>query len=169
MSPLKKYDTFWPRFGAGLIDGILFLPLMWGIFVLMKRSDTALTFVPLFILFQYAFISYSIVMHARYGQTLGKMATNVRVMDISERPLSPQQAVMRDLPYLAILTVETVFGLLWAFEGGVPSIDLVVESNNVVFEYVDTGWFILEIVTMLFSEKRRALHDIIADSVVVRI
>jgi uncharacterized RDD family membrane protein YckC len=169
MSPLKKYDTFWPRFGAGVIDGILFAPLMWGIFVLLQRSHATLTFVPLFVLFQYAFITYSITMHARYGQTLGKMVTNVKVMDISEEPLSPQQAVMRDLPYLAILSLETVFGLFWAFEASAPSFDRVVNSNNVVFEYVDSGWFILEVITMLFSQKRRALHDFIADSVVVRI
>jgi len=30
-------------------------------------------------------------------------------------------------------------------------------------------WFLLECVTMLFSAKRRAIHDFIAGSVVVRI
>ena len=30
------------------------------------------------------------------------------------------------------------------------------------------GWFLLEIVTMTFNSKRRALHDFIAGSVVVK-
>ena len=169
MSPLKKYQTFWRRFGAGIADGILFTPLMWGVHTLLPHADTVHTFVPLFIVAQFSFITYSVLMHAKFGQTLGKMATNVKVLDISEEPLSFEQAFMRDAPYLGILILRSVFGLFWAFDNGVPSFERFLEHNNVVLEFVDSGWFFIEVTTMLFSDKRRALHDYIADSVVVKI
>ena len=169
MSPLKKYDTFWPRFGAFFIDCIILLPVMWVIFFLIQRANTTLTVVPLLVLNQYAFITYSVLMHARFGQTLGKMATNVKVVDVSERPLSFEQAVMRDLPNLAIRTMALVFGHFWTFEDGVLFFERLMESNNIVFSTIIYGWFGLDVITMVFSEKRRALHDYLADSVVVRI
>ena len=26
---LRRYDTFWPRFGAGVVDGMILSPLHW--------------------------------------------------------------------------------------------------------------------------------------------
>jgi uncharacterized RDD family membrane protein YckC len=37
-----------------------------------------------------------------------------------------------------------------------------------ILAYASIGWFLLEVVTMLTNSKRRALHDLIAKTVVVR-
>ena len=35
--------------------------------------------------------------------------------------------------------------------------------------FLNVGWFVLEITTMLANQKRRALHDLIAGTVVIRV
>jgi uncharacterized RDD family membrane protein YckC len=43
--------------------------------------------------------------------------------------------------------------------------DIIQES--ILLSYVSLGWFITEVVTMLTNKKRRALHDFIANTVVI--
>jgi uncharacterized RDD family membrane protein YckC len=49
--------------------------------------------------------------------------------------------------------------------GHYPSENTVVENY---LSWLSIAWFLLEIVTMLTNEKRRALHDMIAGSVVIK-
>ena len=42
------------------------------------------------------------------------------------------------------------------------------DAYTMVLSYFLCVWLLLEYITMLFSQKRRAIHDIIAGSVVIR-
>ena len=53
---------------------------------------------------------YSVVLHARYGQTLGKMATHVKVLDVSEQRIPTlRQAFIRDIGYIILNTLSLVY------------------------------------------------------------
>jgi hypothetical protein len=39
----------------------------------------------------------------------------------------------------------------------------------IVLAFVNLGWFLLELATMFTNSKRRAFHDLIANTVVVRV
>jgi uncharacterized RDD family membrane protein YckC len=44
-----------------------------------------------------------VLLHARFGQTIGKMLTSVKVMNVSETAIpSLRQAFLRDVGYIAI-------------------------------------------------------------------
>lgn len=107
-------------------------------------------------------------MHAKYGQTVGKMVTKVKVVDVSEsRNLTIKQSCMRDIvpiimvPFNIYAYAQIVFyGHTWdSLEQGVLF---------TIIGFAMIGWVVLESVSMLFNEKRRAVHDYIAGSVVVR-
>jgi uncharacterized RDD family membrane protein YckC len=114
-------------------------------------------------------------MHARFGQTIGKMVTKVRVINFrTEGKISWAQAWLRDgIPlFLSLgLVGYEVYELL---SGRItPSALEKGETFNVNGVYwLLTGipglWFIAEVLTMLTNRKRRALHDFIAGTVVVR-
>ena len=107
-------------------------------------------------------------MHGRRGQTLGKMACKVVVLDVSERPLSMRQAVLRDIFGVVLLPI----GLAINISGILRGIDISLPANFTAIDWIITysaiGWFLIEVVTMLTNDKRRALHDFIAGSVVIR-
>ena len=163
-----KYSTFWPRFCAGFIDGLIFMPVGW----IYSFTFSHFASVPLRILAcvisSSAFLVYSIWMHGRRGQTLGKMACKVVVLDVSERPLSMRQAVLRDIFGVVLLPI----GLAINISGILRGIDISLPANFTAIDWIITysaiGWFLIEVVTMLTNDKRRALHDFIAGSVVIR-
>lgn len=103
---------------------------------------------------------YSIALHYRFGQTLGKRIMGIKVLDVSETRLPTfRQAVLRDSVWLGL----EVLGLLLAVVevGGLEWLGLVLVNASFL-------WTILEITTMLLSPKRRAVHDLLAGTVVVR-
>ena len=131
---------FWIRLLAALIDGIFFMVvafvigiaggILWGREVmasrLMRASMTA---------FNLVFgAGYYILSHWRWGQTIGKMVANIRVIATDGSPISLGTAVLRYLGY-------------W------------LSSLPLLVGYLMVG---------LRSDKR-ALHDLIAKTRVVRL
>ena len=166
----RKYQTFWPRFWAGWIDGLVFLPL----YVLDNFIWKNHTILPTLILLGWYTVSslsfqiYSIVMHGKFGQTLGKMATHVKVLDISENPLTMSQAIKRDIIPLCFSIVGIILEAPTILSGVniMDPVSIKFDASFYMITFTSAAWFIVEIITMLFSRKRRALHDFIAGSVV---
>jgi uncharacterized RDD family membrane protein YckC len=97
---------FWIRFGASVIDTAILLTtqlalrlaswLVWG---------GGIGGLPLFEATLNAFMlvlstAYFVVLHALFGQTAGKMAAGIRVVELHGRPLSLGTAFLRWLGYL---------------------------------------------------------------------
>ena len=57
-------------------------------------------------------------------------------------------------------------GWLCAFAFSLPEN---VNTVNWIISFSGLAWFLIEVITMLANNKRRALHDFIAGSVVVRV
>ena len=167
----EKYSTFWRRFFAGIVDGVVLLPLGYlldlsppSVLELNGISDTAYMLFTS-ILWHACVFGYSIVLHWKYGQTLGKKLCEVRVVDVGEtRLLTLDQSFRRDAIPIALVVISIMLFTLQLFIGdlwlGVLSAGLLGSVNLI--------WFLLEIITMATNDKRRAFHDYIARSVVVQ-
>jgi uncharacterized RDD family membrane protein YckC len=164
----RQYQTFWPRFWAGLVDTVVFLPVSLLDYWLDQNLHSPVLLALWLVTNTLSFEIYSVAMHAGYGQTLGKMALRVKVLDITEHKLSLRQALLRDC-------FPILLGLLVIFDD-VPEVLAGVSRYNdpdigiwtEVAMYGSLIWFAVELLTMLTNRKRRALHDFIAGSVVVR-
>jgi uncharacterized RDD family membrane protein YckC len=167
----RKYQTFWPRFWAGVVDGIVFYPVrLLGLVVYAEG-------IPLwirgcwYVMESFGFIAYVVLMHSEFGQTLGKMATGVKVLDLSESKLSGSQALRREIVPIGLTLIGLPFGLKLVLQGVNLHRPELAEVPGLIFwipALAGVGWFAAELVTMLSNEKRRAVHDFIARSVVVR-
>lgn len=169
-----RYSTFWRRFWAGWVDTLVFLPLTFGnIWVWNHVDDMPLPVLVLWhMLFSTLWLAYSIGMHGRYGQTLGKMALKVKVVDVSEeRAITYKQAVLRDIGIVLMTAVALPYDvhLLITGEHYLLHPHQMPDPISMLLSMVLMGWMLLEVVTMLFSSKRRAVHDFIAGSVVVNL
>lgn len=166
----EKYHTFWRRLFAQWVDGIVLLPLSFiGIWITRAASEQE------FVIYLWQFISsiavyvYTILMHGSFGQTVGKMACGVIVLDKSEtQKISLRQAFYRDcVPLILMLFFMVISNPIAVKSGQAESFDGP-PVLLILFGSMNLVWSVTEIVTMLSNKKRRALHDYIAGSVVVR-
>jgi uncharacterized RDD family membrane protein YckC len=176
-NPYAKYSTFWPRFCAGTIDSLVLWPGSVLTAMLPYCDWPAQMLLPVYVALALSSTIYSIALHTKYGQTVGKMVCKVRVVDWkTEGPIDFSQALLRDAVPLIMLGILLVYQSLRVITGKVTVGRLaqpeeLQDIGNIspwLFLGIPMIWFVLEIVTMLTNEQRRALHDFIAGTVVVR-
>jgi uncharacterized RDD family membrane protein YckC len=167
---MEKYHTAGQRIFAGFVDGLLFMPLSW-VDSWMSGSNRSAGLLIAWMLISYpAYWLYSVLMHGFYGQTLGKMALKVKVLDASgEGSISMKQAFWRDSIYVGTNTVALVISIYYVLSSRFLNANPDWISPAAVILWLATMlWFVAEILTCLTNKKRRALHDFIAGTVVVR-
>ena len=166
-----RYWTGLERLIAAIIDGMLLsLPLFilfegWTVYHLLPDSfrDVYLyiklqvfpiltTFLP---------IAYSIYMHYRYGQTIGKMVMKIKVVDLSEnKSISLKQAVQRDSIWIVLQLLDFVIEYY--------RLDDLHKLRMTDVNNVAICWTLLQLISMLTNSKRRAIHDFVAGTVVIK-
>jgi len=171
----KRYSTFGPRFWTGSVDACVLSPITFIATALLLLNIPKIAAALLVVLENVGWLFYTVVMHALHGQTVGKMVTKVQVVDFrTERSISWRQAWLREgIPIflsLGILGYE-VHSILTGRVS--PSSlangeELIGSKAFWLLSALPALWFLAEVVTMLTNEKRRALHDFIAGTVVVR-
>jgi uncharacterized RDD family membrane protein YckC len=93
----------------------------------------------------------------------------VKVLDVSESRIPTlSQALLRDAVYIVVNTITLAYLFYLVLGGEYTQAALTQSAPARIMNWVGMGWFLTEIVTMLMNDKRRALHDFIARTVVVR-
>jgi len=163
-----KYRTFWRRVGAMFLDGAVLAPFAWLDQLIWNHTSQPLVLLPWGIFDLLIGPVYEVGFVAACGQTLGKMACGVRIFDLDGKSVSLKQAVLRHIvpilfvPYFVFLQVQNILG------GHLANRALGDFSTLRNLFLVWIGWFLLEAITMLTNKKRRAIHDFIASTVVIR-
>lgn len=163
---MDKYQTFFPRLIALLIDSFIMIPLF-----VFDQWFREWQFPPLFFYFwiplsSLVFPVYSITMNAKFGQTLGKMWMKVKVTDVSEeKEITLPQAILRDLPQLIFNSAAIIIGIS-ALSYDEKSIEMMYAYGT--FNVIAGLWSLADIIVFLFNDRRRALHDLIARTIVVK-
>lgn len=165
---MERYQTVGHRFVAGIIDGLVFIPLGLIDAWIFGGSSSKVVLL-LWILITYpAGWAYSVIMHGLYGQTLGKMAVGIKVVDAqTEGPIRMRQAFFRDVVFVVFNTILMGYAIYFAINDSPRDGTeiLYVENTVVIGMYV---WFFAEILSCLTNSKCRALHDYIAGTVVIK-
>ena len=165
--PYSKYRTGPRRIAASIADRMLFFPLLWVEQWLYYHSSPAAVFFSWLVLCAVLHLLYSVVMHNRYGHTLGKWLFGVRVMDLSEtRYLTLSEACRRESVYLMIEVTGILIFFYMLMNNG-DSGNLYESYRNLV-RNVGLIWVWLILISMLSNPKRRSIHDYLGGSVVVR-
>ena len=160
------------RIIASLWDSLVFLPFITLDRYVDHTESQLLIFLYFGVTWQLGWL-YSTLLHGYRGQTLGKIRVRIQVVRSSDgSPISYRRAALRDLPYIILVLVATGFWIhsyiAW-FGGWFSEDDAAVAEQvfSVVLE-LNIGWVLLECVSMLFHPQRRAIHDLIAGTIVIR-
>jgi uncharacterized RDD family membrane protein YckC len=163
---MEKYQTLWLRFLALILDIILLLPL--GIAAELIKGDgfsQEVKFALLFIV-SLAHTIYFIVMHGFYGQTVGKMLMKVKVLDVSESAIKFRQAIVRDLPQVLFTVGSFIFYYPLTPDQIEPNSPENWKNPFFVLIFI---WSVADLLAVLTNDKRRAAHDYIAGTIVVKL
>ncbi len=174
-----EYAGFWKRFGAYWIDIIILAPL---IAIWYYGSEYSRLFHLYWLLPSTAIgLWFSVYLVARYGGTPGKLLLKTKIVMIDGSPVTPKAAVIRhsvlfllslagsiamglaslnmtDSQYLSLSFSERSQALLDATPDWYGPVDLLMHV-----------WIWSEFVVLLFNKRRRAIHDYMAGTVVVKI
>ena len=162
---LPKYQTGLKRFWAAVIDSIVFSPLIFFQIYFFGENTSGNGIILWTIFFTLISTFYSVILHYKFGQTVGKWAVGIKVVDVSEtRKLSFKQALYRDGIYILIEIVAIVY-FIFQPEPFATNAALYYDFTG----YAQTIWILIELITMFTNNKRRALHDYLGNSVVVRV
>jgi uncharacterized RDD family membrane protein YckC len=166
---MNKYSTTGARIGAAIVDAVIFIPFASLNGYLTETLSGKAVLLILWIIFtMFVYWFYSIFMHGKYGQTLGKMAMGVKIVTYpDELPITFKNAVIRDLPYFIIYFLETCF-LTAVIVSPELAFNNIISIITLILSFANIGWVLLEIFSMLFNDKKRAVHDLIAKTVVIR-
>jgi len=181
--PLKENDEkvhagFWRRFGAIWIDLIVLLPflILFEYLESLHRTVRFFTVVPSTLFFW----AYQIYFHARWGATVGKMVTGVQITRLDGTPIGYREALKR-------FSVDSVLGL-WMIAAQLFALSRMTDGDfaNLAWlertehlatlmpawykplTYLQSAWFWSECIVLLTNKRRRALHDFIAGTVVIK-
>ena len=164
---MEKYRTFLPRVVALIIDNLVFLPLMLINYLISGLEPTLVLYLWLLIA-SLAHPFYTFLMHGFYGQTLGKMAMNVKVVNTAEHSINFHQAVLRSMPEI-IFNSGAVFFVVLETADEKGSFDSLLGLVFTIVLFLTIIWGIADIFVFIIDEKHRALHDFITGTVVIEL
>lgn len=174
-----KYAGFWRRFGAFWADTIIVAPWVWGIsyfFSEKSRLFNLYFFIP-GLLFGWWFYVHLV---AKHGGTPGKLLLKIRIAMTDGSAVTYKAAAIRYSVLFALSTMSSIAVLIGALkmsDAQYFSLNYMTRSQVILTlapHWYTTVSFLLQIwiwgefVTMLLNKKRRAAHDFIAGTIVVR-
>lgn len=165
---MNKYHTFWRRLGAAFIDGIILYPLVFIETTAYNSTSKSFSIIGIFIA-SFVYIIYFVILHAKYGQTIGKKLMNIKVVAVTEVELIGfKRAVLREFPWIIAngLAFLYLFGYLFKLEHRELN-DVKEYFRNLTF-MMSFAWLFIELISMFTNSKRRAIHDWFAKSVVIK-
>ena len=163
----QKYYTGLKRLGAAIVDGIVFMPLLLVDQWLIGKTDNNSLIISWTIFTTFLSLFYSIFAHYKYGQTIGKWVAGVKVLDISEtKTLTLRHSILRDSFYLVIEIIGLLYFTFLFLQTG--KTEYILNDYRSFADQPILWWTLIELISMLTNTKRRAVHDFLARSVVVR-
>lgn len=178
-SPLQQpaerqvtYGNFWPRLGALFLDGLIVgLPTFAVTYfnVVSWKSSAIL------ILITVISTVYKPLMEYLYGATLGKMALNLRVVNLDFQKANLTEILFRNIFNIGS-NVFTIISMLIIFNSvefqavtGYMEFNKIVasQSGSTIIRGISAAIGLTEFICLITDKQKRALHDRIGKTYVI--
>lgn len=172
------YAGFGSRLGSLLIDTLIYWPFILLIEYIngLSRTNYYFTFL---ISLSFLFF-YHIYCVKKWGGTPGKLIMNIKILKINGKPVEWEQAILRHIVSIIYSVITTI---LICISISKISDDLFDKLSYVQRSMVLTSlspvpikalmwfnniWVLSELIVLLFNQRKMALHDYIASTVVIK-
>jgi uncharacterized RDD family membrane protein YckC len=174
------YAGFWRRLCSILIDTAIAIPLISLSYWIPLNKWAAILLCPFFYLQSFF---YNILFLRYFGQTPGMMAMRFKVVRLDLSPLRWREAFLRYSVDAFIASLSAILMICAFLKASPDSFGAAFERIQDYFDHLNGHsnvfsrfwsdaalcWTLSEVVVLLFNEKKRAIHDFIAGTVVVRV
>ncbi|WP_028104827.1 RDD family protein [Pseudoduganella violaceinigra] len=170
---------FWPRVGAKIIDFLVMLPIV-GLTIWLSAKSRSFYFWAVIPSLLFAMF-YSVYLVRRFGGTPGKLALKLRVQMKDHSPVSFTAALIREAP-LMLMGAASNLGLGMAAmqmdDATYMALGFMERSTMLVatgpgwvtiVSWLINAWTLVGAIVLLLNERRRAVHDFLAGTVVVKV
>jgi uncharacterized RDD family membrane protein YckC len=175
---VRVFSDFWNRLGALVIDSVLSVAISAALFIAVRSVVAGPARGLLFSTAWLLIVQVYCV--RRFGGSPGKLLLKMRIVTMNGEPLTSRHALVRALPDY-VLSTASVLIAAWAFSqvsgDGFDALPVtrraaliaaaIPASVQLSLRIVRDAWAIGELAVFFSSYERRALHDLIAGTVVV--
>ena len=171
------YSGFWSRLSANLLDAIIVIPFIFLLQYInfLNLYNYFITLIPnIFFLF-----FYNVFLPKRYGGTPGKLIVGIKIVKMDSSLIGWRESILRHSVYLILSIISICIRIMaitlvdieiyqnLTFSNKTmylktlsPGIDVITTLSNI--------WFWGEVIILLFNKRKRALHDFMAGTVIVK-
>lgn len=172
------YAGFWLRFGALLLDVIIMSPLIILYIFINGQSRNAYYFT--FIVMLLISIGYNVYLVEKFGGTPGKLVTGIKIIRIDGKEIGWKEAFLRysiDLAFIIFIGIITIKSNSLADDETFKSLgwlkrqEYLMSFSPILFKihsWINNIWIYGELIVLLTNKRKRALHDFIANTVIVK-
>jgi uncharacterized RDD family membrane protein YckC len=172
------YAGFWPRLGSSLLDSLFTMPVILLIQYVngLDKDVYFYTCVP-GLIFELWYYIYLVKQH---GGTPGKLVAGITIIKLNGEPIDWKEAILRHivLAVLALAGIIITISALRQIDGATylsyswwqkpQYLTLFSPLAFTIYGWATNIWTWGEFIVLLTNKRRRALHDYIAGTVVVR-
>lgn len=170
------YAGFRLRLIANVIDGLLIMPffgLLSWYSSNINQSLYLLSFFPIII------IIYQLYFNHKFGGTIGKIIVGIRIYKVNFNRITWEEVLKRQ-SIDTILHIVNIIASIYTINLIIENttnlnqkmtselLDLTKNSFTLFVNILSQIWFWSELFTLLFTKNKRALHDLIAGTVVAK-
>ncbi|OOG71166.1 RDD family protein [Flavobacterium sp. A45] len=172
------YAGFWTRFASLLLDAIITLPIIYLTLYLngLGKNIYFYTLIP-----NFGFgLWYYIYLTKKYGGTPGKLITGMKIIKLNGESIEWREAFLRHSVLLALTLLSIIMMsscLLSADEIIFNNLGWLKRSQYLmslsplfflIYTWATNIWIYSEFIVLLTNKRKRAIHDYIAGTVIVK-
>ncbi len=172
------YAGFWSRLASLLLDSIIMMPVIFLTLYLngLGKDVYFYTLIPNFVFGLW----YHIYLTKKYGGTPGKLIAGMKIIKLNGESIDWKEAILRH----SVLLVLTLFSVIM-MTSCLLSADETIFNNLgwlkrsqylmslsptffLIYTWSTNIWIYSEFIVLLTNKRKRAIHDFIAGTVIVR-
>jgi uncharacterized RDD family membrane protein YckC len=171
------YSGFWSRLGANLLDAIISIPILFLVAYInsLNKNMYFFTLVPN-LLFSFW---YHIYLPKKHGGTLGKLIVGIKILKTDASSIGWKESFLRysiNIVFLILNAIIMTIGIIFANDEIYNSLPWLQKSGYVlssvkgykIFSNISSIWVWSEVIVLLFNKRKRAIHDFIAGTVIIK-
>jgi uncharacterized RDD family membrane protein YckC len=172
------YAGFGPRLASLLLDFVIMVPIVFFVLYInsLAKNYFFYTIIPNFLFGLW----YNIYLPKKYGGTPGKLILGMQIIKLDGKPIEWKEAIMRH----SVLLILTVFSSILMIDAVLKADDATYSNLSwlqqsqylmslspvlfMLYSWASNIWIYSEFIVLLTNPRKRAVHDYIAGTVIVK-